>query len=627
MFILPLLYPLLLYATCVAANPASLVFNRIDVASDVHRHIYVKLHGHSHETVLVNTMVLFRSPLRLRAGTSANASHDAYHNALLIANHVYLQYYRITKESHFPYNNEIPLIARGVDLMMPYAIVEDRDTWARIAKTSYTRTSTGAVLDNVNAYDTAQSESGGGGATTAYQAILSMDRHSSIWDRYNVMSLTHYTLTLRYGTVSTSLDEYDGMASLRCHYDGAGRCIAESSQLVLGDTVYNRSAYRLVIDLHSSSNYLPVHLYYHHQSLGGGDGATIWIDETLPLNAQFRYALNEFDNDVILGVDLLHRFAKVELSVESGELVLWYFDATYVHHARHTTVAIILVVPLLLCLYAYFEFKGCEPGALLRLMVRFSPVTSRWFYFRVRRVFIELLAMGAAFVLCVVSLIFSEFNRTAQSQRAILFGLLSLYHLIILGVVHLVTPDTLRHAVRVYFGRASGATPPSMPADYDIVKEAYAEGEQAKLSREQTVNVIARDTCLPLIVLLAIMTKFNFSTEQCYIYLLVLFIVSLLFLYRFAYYVSLGWLHWFAARRYTPLSYLLFLCGETACLVLYIAWSIHCVYFDYFRAINSIYTEAFMVAVTLTLISFVVLFACRSHYSTITDLIQAHYQA
>lgn len=610
---------LLLYGLIIG-NPASLVFNRIDVAHDAHKHIYVKLHGHSHETGLVNTMVLFRSPLRQMVGPMANTSHDAYHNALLIGSQTYRQYYKITKDSHFVYNNEIPLIARGVDLMLPFTVIDERDTWSRVTRTSYTDSSSGAILDNVNVYATES------GSSTAYHAILSLDRYSAIWDRYNIMTLTRHYMTLRYdvdGSATNTLDEYDGIASLRCQYDSRGRCHVETSRLLMGGVTYNNSAYRLIIDLHSSSNYLPASLYFHYQTIGRND-RLIWID-SLPLNEQFEYALNEFDNDLILGVDLLHRFAKTELAIESGELHLWYFGASYIQHATHTNVAIFLIVPLLLCLFAYFEFIGSEPGALFSQIVRFSPVTSRWYYFRVRQIFIELLVIVAASLLCLVSLLFTEYNSTSQSQRTILFAILTLYHVVIIGIVFIVTPDATKHAFRLYFKRGGDTMRPSPPRDYALVQEAYLEGEQPKLSRERTVNVIARNTCLVVLIITAVMTKLNFTSEECYLYLLVLFVISLVFLYFFAHYVSLAWLYWLVSREKTPLSYRLFVCGETVMLLFYIGWSIPCLYLDYFRAINSVYTEAFVIAATLTLVSFLVLFACRSHYTKLLDLIQTHY--
>ena len=643
---------LILFLLCIEAIPESLLFNRVDVVNDIHKHVYIKLYAHSSETALIYTMVLFRSPRRQLIGVTANESHDHYHNALLIGSHTYQHYYKITKDSHFEYNNEIPLIARGVKFMIPFSIVGQREDWNRIAKTSYTGSSSGATLDSIDMYDTIAMDMSSSSATS-YHAVLSMDKYSSIWDLYNIMTLTPFYITLRYeasGLVTDTVDEYGGLVKLVCDHSSnnsdnndddllvSDRCaISTFDQLIMGDgTIYNRTAYRLIIDLHSAANYLPVHLYFHLLTLAASRQTITFIDHEQPsstfiLNNNIKYMLNEYDNDVIIGVDLLHLFPKVELSMESGEINLWYFDTAYVHNDRQEAVAITLTFLLIFCLYCYFEFISNEPGLLFQQLILYSDITSKWFYFSVRQVLIEILIMFLSTVIMLLTIVFAEYNTTYRFQRTVLLSILTFYHIIILTLVLFATPRVTKQAFKHYFSKKnSDPVTTTIDKDYFIVKDSYIEGDPQTLSKEQTINVIARNTCLINLIMLSIMMKVNFSSEDYYIYLLMLFVVALIFLYFTAHYVALGWIYWltFASKnRKVPRSYLLFICGELGTLLFYVAWTVPSLYLDYFNAINSIYTETFIIAVTFTLISFVILFACRSYHSKVVDMIQDHYIA
>lgn len=633
------------------------------------------------------TMLVFRSPRRQLIGPGANESHDRYHNALLIASHTYQQYYKITKDSRFQYNNEIPLIARGVNFMIPFSVVAQREDWNRITKTSYTGSSSGATLDSVDMYDTIAMDASSSSATS-YHAILSLDRYSSIWDHYNVMTLTPYYMTLRYeasGLVTNTIGKYGGLTKLLCNngqnasdddFNGnndnlllSDRCVVSTTErLIVGDgTVYNRTAYRLIIDLHSAANYLPVHLYFHLQSLKNADQTLTFMDSSSPghpliLNNNFNYKLNEYDNDIIIGVDLLHLFPKIELSMESGEINLWYFHTPHIHNDRQEAVSVTLTFIVILCLGCYLEFICNDPGSLFRQLIRYSGVTVKWFYFSIRQVLVEILISILALLIMLLNLAFSDFNTTCRFQRTTLFSILTLYHVIILAIVLKVTPNVTRQAFKYYFQRnkkpiviikpqvkvnqsvltrnflglragEEDSNRSSIVAvltendyDYEKVKDSYIEKDKNKLSKEETINVIARSTCMINLILLSIMMKLNFTSEESYLYLLMLFIAALIFLYYAAHYTTLGWLYWLSfTPRKVPLSYLLFICGELICLVLYVTWSIPIIYMDYLHAINSIYTEAFIIAITFVLIGFIILSACRSYHTIVTETIQSHY--
>ena len=227
----------------------------------------------------------------------------------------------------------------------------------------------------------------------------------------------------------------------------------------------------------------------------------------------------------------------------------------------------------------------------------------------------------------LLTLVFGEYNTTYRCQRMILFSILTFYHITILTLILIVTPQATQKAFQLLRPKRKASTVTSIPdRDYEVVKGSYFDNDQRKLSKEWTINVIARNTCLIVLVMLSILMKINFSTEESYLYLLMLFFVSLIFLYFMVQHVSLGWLYWITFDRpRPPFSFLLFIIGELLCLLLYIGWSIPCIYLDYFRAINSIYTDAFVIAVALVLVSVTTLFACRTHYSRVEEIIQHDY--
>ena len=623
---LPLVLLLFVLVEYHSASAASLVFNRVDIVNDIHKHVYIKIYGHSRETVLMYTMILFRSPRRQLVGSQANNSHDRYHNALLIGSHTYRQYYKITKDSQFEYNNEIPLIARGVNFMIPFSVIEERDSWNRITKTSYTASSSGTTLDSIDVYDTMEMDASSS-AASVYHAILSLDRFSSIWDHYNVMTLTPYYVTLRYepdGLVHDKIDEYSGLIHLQCQYGNNNRCFIETDQLTMGSLVYNNTVYRLIIDLHSSSNYLPTHLYFPYQELASSQqGITVG---PLILNSQFTYIHNAYDNDIVIGVDLLHIFPKIEISIENGEICLWYFETSHVYCDQHESVAITLTFLLMIALYCYFDFISNEPGFLFQQLVRHSNYTVKWFYFAVRQVFTEITIISVSILIMVLTLVFAEYNTTYRCQRTILFAILTFYHIIVLVTVLIVTPRVTKKAFESLKKQNDGREVAMNDGDYVLVKEAYLESDTRKLSKEWTINVIARNTCLIVLIMTSILMKINFSTEESYLYLLMLFFVSLIFLYFMVHYVALGWLYWITFDRpRPPLSFVFFICGELGALLLYIGWSIPAIYLDYLRAINSVYTEAFIVSLTIVITGLISLLGCRSHYNKVSDIIHKDY--
>ena len=127
-------------------------------------------------------------------------------------------------------------------------------------------------------------------------------------------------------------------------------------------------------------------------------------------------------------------------------------------------------------------------------------------------------------------------------------------------------------------------------------------------------------------MMIDMMMILNFGSDTSYLYLLLLFFVSLIFIVFIVYQLGLITLFFFTyPRGATPTSFTVFYAGELACGAIFIAWSIPVIFLDYFRAINSIYSETFVVAFTLVLLTMLFLISCKGFYAKIDYIVRKRY--
>src|ERR1700761_535116 len=138
----------------------SLHFNRVDFTNDIHKHIAIKMHGYSSESVEMNVMILFRSPIHQMEAEQSSLSYyiqnhtsNRYHNAMFIGGHSYHQYFKITKDSQFVYDNEIPIISRAYITMIPYTVIYDKTYWNKLTKNTFVSTDSGNILSDIMGFD------------------------------------------------------------------------------------------------------------------------------------------------------------------------------------------------------------------------------------------------------------------------------------------------------------------------------------------------------------------------------------------------------------------------------------------------------------------------------------------
>lgn len=708
----------------------SLVFSRIDMTSDTHKHLAVRMHAYSRETVAMTVMLLFRSP-QSQINASAR-SGQYYHNALLINHALYPFIHAVSRQSNFAYRNHLPIVAKSRrHRALSYDVVQDPHHWQRLTKTSAVASRVGSLLDGIDPFSEILLTQAGTAAT--YQAVLALDRASAAWNQYNVLTVDAYQVAMHYvtgGYLSTEVgSDFDQLVRLNCrnnNRDSDDNCRLDTHYAEMGGRRYNSTGYRLIVDLHASINYLPVDLYYRLQALPeaqrqivfhmttttGGESNSALANDTdnrLILNHRFHFEMNRHDSDIIVGVDLLHVFPRVQYSMERREIHLWYQTTSLVFSQQQQSAAIALSFLLLAVLYCQFDAASNDNRRTYFFMVRYSYLSFRWFYFNVRQALIEIATLVLVLLITVLTLIYSDYNASDQFQRATLFWILALYHSVVLICCIAMAPEILRQAfiyhlhfdpvvldktakalvvavpqpqpqpssgtpipipnfasfpksqsalTRNYLGdrpqqqfiRVLHSTdtvvtfgagtqqqlqqqqqqqqqPISKSDEFSVVRHEHIDADEANLSRQFTASVLARNTVLIVLLMLCILMILNFSTTDNYLYLMMLFFASLIFLYLFIEHLFVCVLYVAARPVDVPLSvpFVCFLAGEAVALVFYVAWAIPCLYLAFTRAFNSIYSDAFVVAVTLVLLALIFLLVCQRMDTRLERMLRRHY--
>lgn len=711
----------------------SLYFNRVDMANDIHKHMSIQTYGHSKESIIMNTMILFRSPeyqiqqdeqsfsIQQQIYNVYNSSNNRYHNALLIGGHIYHQYYKITKDSMFVYNNEIPIVSKGDVTMIPYTVVNNRIYWTRLTRNTFVSSGiTGHLLTGISSFDQLLNDATSSSSNPSYHAILTLDKYSSIWDHYNIMSITNHQFNMHYrigGFVYNNVDEYSGMTHLNCKSNtltSDDNCYIEIEKLTIYHKEYTSSSHRLIIDFHSSLNYLPIDLYYYYITLrqsqrtiafllknNNTDGSKGDDNNNLIINNKFNFRINEDDDDIIIGIDLLRIFSKIEYSMERNEVNVWYFEETHINYERHITVTIMLSFLILGCYYCYYDFMSSDNRRLYSILILYSNLTIYYMYFSFRQVFNELMILFLSSIILLLVLIFSDYNTSLLFQRTLLLTIICIYHCILLLTIIVKTPNVTRKAIgyyiykdktpdydynrtiiniqpsqqqqqqidtlkkqpvislytRNYLQTTTTSLPLQQPFllnnsemtenkredpfkdnDFDIVKEEYLDGNEPKLSKEQTTTVIMRNTSLLILIMIDVLLVINFSTEDNYLYMFLFLPLSFVLLYFMVYNLSISILYILVSpllkqiyiryyrRRQQPIHpFIYFVIGEILLLLLFIGWSIHCFYLDYFKLVEGIYSETFINGVVPVILILIVLLSCKRIYSNLEDNVRKKY--
>jgi hypothetical protein len=507
-------------------------FNRISKQADVHKHLSLRIYAHSKETSLINTMIIFHTDT------------NSYHNAFMIGSSQMTKYNKITRESRLSYNDEITIITKSVKFTTPFTVINtydrqriydpDHNNYLKDAYRSYLTTTTSNAQENdddmLSLYHQqrylqsvlTRTHSEINMPTTwepfvLYDALLSLDRYSSIWDQYNVLSIERTQLSLRYneqGQLSDELEDFNEIIRIQCK-DPSSEEVAQRKihpksciihnifQLIEATTTTKKimeennntttkgvivngkfyANYKVVIDLTLRTNSIPIDLYLEWKkdknvgitialsSVQNGDNnvssleAATTSSTSFVLNSNFDYHLN--DNDVILvGVDLLYHFQKIEYSVDANQIHLWV-QSNFYNSNKHDSIQIItaflILFVLLPCLFcwvmdinyiSFYQLLHYDALSVIKLKgkIYFSYIQVQYEII-VILVTILLWILGGVFILDNqhdhLPSIF-QFNHSSHRQVYGLFLFLSIFHVILLTVVIAFTGKVNRKLIEYY---------------------------------------------------------------------------------------------------------------------------------------------------------------------------------
>lgn len=605
-----------------ACERNSLSFRRGGSIIEGSKHLTISAYSATSDAMQLSIVLLFHLTNHITVqlhNTSVEHVRGAsrYHNALFMDVRHHSVFYRMTHDTSYRHNREITLLTRAKRFVMPYNYLLFDGLYKSLAH--------GAQ------------EWGVASSMHAHPLILSLDRASSIWQQFNRVAIDRTSVVFSYeatGHLSTQAYDYEGVTRLRCRQRHHSECFVQSG-FEVNDIHYPRM--RLYIDLNSHHSYLPTSLYFPWLEATGLKRhvlINVSIEQQrglLHLNSLFRYELNTHSEDIVLGLDLVRLFSRVEYSYAADEFHLW-------HHPRHThtesytaiTIFFDILVPVVLFMMGMWLIS--RNHQLYHFLILYSDVTLRHFFFSFKIVFVEMLAVVLAVTVVILSFVFANadayhafHNRnSAHYQRNILFTIIVLGNSLMLVVAFVGNLQPLKMAWRYYTRRADKRqnTLDTNSHDYAVLRGEYLSGEEKKLVRLPTSQVLVRNLALGVLLLSLLLMLLNFQTEEQRMFRFYVLFVALILMFYWTYYLYMMVL--FAAPGVnfwtTNPLFTLFYIAELALYLLYMGWSVECIYADYFRGVNGLYAEpvlygfVFILLALLAVVSIYIIAYRFEHY-------------
>jgi hypothetical protein len=568
--LLALTLTLLLTTICGGHSPERFVFQRQTYDADPRRQISVFINGQSSEALQLHAVLVFSWP------------RHSYHNALVLSRKSVVRFEGITRHSEFGPHREINVISQHHLLRLQYDVAA-LNTEERFF---------GGVLPLGKRLD--------------YDALLLLDYRSSLFNEVNTALFEQGRLTLLMSREDGPRDkgEFLGVFTIQCERHHRHR----HCEMPLGNFLVNGregEATALVVDLDSPFNLLPPDLFtrweFHGEKRIVLQSASD-EDAHLLLNPRFHWRLNEHSHTIVVGVDLLHHFQKVEYSPHRGSITVWH-SWVYQEHETHEilkNVIYYVISTILTCLAYWITSPNYDVLASLLSLER--PPEGK-FPFPYKLVLVELLSLLIAGVLWIVIVftgggmsdgLMQHTTWPVLMRRRLLIFALSLYHAVVSIVLFVKTRKLTRHAFRHYYYVVVYALFTSVgAANYEERKRlASAETEPAPvklvLLRNLTCHTLANTNLLLIL---------NYLSEEVTPYNVPIMVASLglLFFYTKTLFTSLLYL---ASRgvpvrvtmRKEPLfTALLFL--STAIFLAYTLLSAHLHHTFFLLQLNGLFSE------------------------------------
>ncbi len=469
-----------------------------------------------------------------------------------------------------------------------------------------------------------------GGLTPEYDALLSLDRHSSVWREYDTALFEQNRLTLVSGagtspaapvlglgaaaTVNAKshphpddLLDFQGMYQLECTVSGWGaheECAVALDGLLINDGARPAGS-RLLFDFDAHVNLLPLDLYLAWHEHGVRE---FWLtsasgDEDfvlLRLNDQFQYELNEWSDDLVLGIDVLHYFQRVAYSAYWGRLTLWY-SRIYAANATfelHKSLIYWLISLILTCLSAWIAAPNYD--VLLAVLAQRHS-----FEYSYQLVVVELVALVLAPILWLLIFLagdpwsnaWSGYHHSVVLRRELLIFSFALYHWLLSVLLFLRGTRLIKHTFQHYWYYFKSFV--TTRGRYD---KELAERETDPVS---TKMVLARNLAGHTLMSTNLLLILNYLSEEKLIYCIPFIVASLalVFFYIKALFSAGAYIALQGGWREEPLFTMLNMLSAVVFIV-YCVFTFSTHYTSIFEQLNSVYKPGFIRAWTLMLLAF-----------------------
>jgi len=602
---------LLCLGLCGATKQDDFIMNRVRVMKNTEKQCSVRLHGNSPDLTMFHAILRFSSPI------------NTAHNSLFIDQSSVVKYQKIMQEER----QELSVRSREVKKILSYHTIADNATDEDVNDDGY----------NDRLYDLIQSVRflggrGGLASEIAYDGVLLLDAYSAIWSEYNVAIFTPNQVTFRYvqgGLLTQKEDEevayYNGLTLLPCDATfNSDRCLLDYHE---GVEVNGRlfPTYRIILDLDSPRNLLPIDLYL----MWSGDAVvydTLSIrlegDNWLHLNGEFQYEMHQ-SNIILLGVDVLHHFPRLEYSVKQRAYQVWYHRERILQQERHEAIKILFMFFNLALIWALFLWCTSYNYLLLEYLIEFACVARHLFYFAYKQCLYEVLVMSIATITVAISLAVPQTASPEYHARKELFIWFLLYYLMMAVILLALYSKVCACAWKHYFPRFYGwcrrkpckkvvcvvaTTLPYAELFADLSDRHFAcklhktvvALYHDPLAKLPTVLVIMRNTSFISILLLSMALLYNFYTPLNSIYLALIAIVSLALIYYQIKHIIIGILYLVIFRDACRTSeceklranwLLVYVIIQAAATFLYIWCASEPIYVHFFNTINSTHSQ------------------------------------
>ena len=567
-------------------------FNRVTISKNINKQTSIRVHGYNAAMTLMNVVLKFSSNV------------DVYHPPLLLTGIGAMKYNSIINEE----TQKIVITSRKTHKILSYTIVsqlpaEQNTSLSGLGNQLY------ALIQSLQ-YPGSKSMS----RDMIYDAVLLLDDYSSLWNEYNVIIFEPSRMTLEYRSnidtlkitkESTAPIVYTGYVYLKCDPSFmSDMCLVDhgTGPLVINSREY--PLYRVIVNLDSTHNYLPRDFYFSlkDQTTQGDQSLVIETGNSKPLylNSRFHYRVHE-SNTIVLGVDLIHHFPRLEYSPAIRSYTIWYFASSLSDPSNIETAGILLTFVDLAILFCLYKWTGLYNYHILRFMIYFERYARSHVYFAYKQIGYELTILFLSVIVLLCSFLVSsqtgtnsvfQYNGTDGQKRTILFAVFLFYYWVLMLIVIIIDGESIKSFWKYYVKRETNlgndyvkkiappppppipvkqeknfllskkkslnqqAPPPSLQDEAEEQKKLFSNLEEEKdhellyqeiiaeyhdpLIEQSTGLAMMRNTTFLSLALFALLLSYNFYIDACGFFLLMVLAFSGTLVYYKVKYITKG---------------------------------------------------------------------------------------